>query len=174
MSDFLKSLSRWRNSILGGFVTVIVTVMVATVLWQVFTRKILNAPAVWTEEASTYMLMWCGLIGAAFAYGKRAHVGMEYFAYKLRERPRTILDIAVTLLVGFFAVRVMLMGGMEYVNVAFVNQQMSPTMGIQTAYLNLCIPLSGFFFLTYSVEFLIVDIVKLLGLNSAWAEEQSL
>lgn len=166
VSEFFKSLSRWRDYVLGWFVIFIVGIMVVTVIWQVFTRLVVGDPAVWTEESSTYMLMWCGLIGASYAYGKRAHVGMEYVAHKLGETPRTILDIIVSVLVAYFALRVMVMGGWEYVQVAFINQQTSSTINIPVAYMNFCIPLSGFFFLTYSVEFLTLDIVKLLRLKS--------
>ena len=153
--------SRWRDFVLSWFVILLVSVMLLTVLWQVFTRLVLGAPAVWTEESSTYMLMWSGLIGAAYAYGQKAHVGMEYFAQKLGPSSRVVLDLMITLLVGYFAVHVMIVGGMNYVRVALINAQESPTLGIPAGYLNLCIPISGVFFLTYCIEFLVVDALKL-------------
>lgn len=161
LSDVFKLLSRWRDVVLSWFVIVLVSVMLLTVLWQVFTRLVLHDPAVWTEESSTYMLMWSGLIGAAYAYGQKAHVGMEYFAHKLGGFARTVLDLVITLLVGYFAVHVMVWGGSNYVRVALINQQESPTLGIPVGYLNLCIPISGVFFLSYCLEFLVVDMLRL-------------
>jgi TRAP-type C4-dicarboxylate transport system permease small subunit len=158
MKDFFKLLSYWRSKVLGFFVVVIVGVMVVTVLWQVFTRLVLRVPAVWTEESSTYMLMWCGVVGAAYAYGLKAHVGMEYFAHKLSEHHRRVLDVAIAILVGYFAFRVMMIGGINFVRNAFVNHQTSPTMGIPTGYLYLCLPISAFFIITYSIEFVFKDI----------------
>lgn len=155
---FFKSLSVWRNRILGYFVISIVGIMVITVLWQVFTRLVLRVPAVWTEESSTYMLMWCGVVGAAYAYGQKAHIGMEYFAYKLNERHRRMLEVVIAILVGYFAFQVMLIGGINFVRNAFVNHQTSPTMGIPTGYLYLCLPISAFFIITYSIEFVFKDI----------------
>ena len=158
VKKFFKSLSLWRNKILGYFVISIVGIMVIAVLWQVFTRLVLRVPAVWTEESSTYMLMWCGVVGAAYAYGQKAHIGMEYFAYKLNVRHRRMLEVVIAILVGYFAFRVMLIGGMNFVRNAFVNHQTSPTMGIPTGYLYLCLPISAFFIITYSIEFVFKDI----------------
>ncbi len=162
MKEFFKLLSDWRNKILGFFVVTIVSIMVVTVLWQVFTRLVLQSPAVWTEESSTYMLMWCGVVGAAYAYGLKAHIGMEYFAYKLNVRHRRMLEIIIAILVGYFAFTVMLIGGMSFVRNAFVNHQTSPTMGIPTGYLYLCLPISAFFIITYSIEFVFKDIMFLV------------
>jgi TRAP-type C4-dicarboxylate transport system permease small subunit len=158
----LKVLSGWRNKILGSFVIVIVVIMVVTVLWQVFTRLILRTPAVWTEESSTYMLMWCGVVGAAYAYGQKAHIGMEYFAHKLGFRHRRMLEVIIAVLVGYFAFQVMLVGGINFVRNAFINHQTSPTMGIPTGYMYLCLPVSAFFILTYSIEFIFKDISYLV------------
>ena len=158
VKKFFKSLSMWRNRILGYFVISIVGIMVITVLWQVFTRLVLRVPAIWTEVSSTYMLMWCGVVGAAYAYGQKAHIGMEYFAYKLNVRHRRMLEVVIAILVGYFAFRVMLIGGINFVRNAFVNHQTSPTMGIPTGYLYLCLPISAFFIITYSIEFVFKDI----------------
>jgi TRAP-type C4-dicarboxylate transport system permease small subunit len=162
LRSFLKVLSDWRNRILGCFVIVIVAIMVITVLWQVFTRLVLRVPAVWTEESSTYMLMWCGIVGAAYAYGQKAHVGMEYFAHKLSARHRRILEVVIAIFVGYFAFQVMLVGGINFVRNAFVNHQTSPTMGIPTGYLYLCLPISASFIITYSIEFVFKDMSFLI------------
>ena len=158
----LKVLSDWRNKILAFLVVTIVAIMVVTVLWQVFTRLVLKSPAVWTEESSTYMLMWCGIVGAAYAYGKKAHVGMEYFAYKLGTRHRRILEILISIFVGYFAFQVMFIGGISFSRNAFVNRQTSPTMGIPVGYLYLCLPLSAIFILSYSIEFIFEDVSFLI------------
>ncbi|MBN1694325.1 TRAP transporter small permease [candidate division WOR-3 bacterium] len=162
LKKIFKTLSDWRNKILGYFVVFLVGIMVVTVLWQVFTRLVLRFPAVWTEESSTYMLMWCGVVGAAYAYGQKAHIGMEYFAHKLDTNHRRMLEVVIAFLVGFFAFRVMLIGGINFVRNAFVNHQTSPTMGIPTGYLYLCLPISAIFIITYSIEFVFKDISFLM------------
>jgi TRAP-type C4-dicarboxylate transport system permease small subunit len=83
---------------------------------------------------------------------------MEYFAYKLNDRQRSILEIVIAIFVGFFAFKVMLIGGLNFVRNAFINHQTSPTMGIPVGYLYLCLPISAVFIISYSVEFIFKDI----------------
>jgi TRAP-type C4-dicarboxylate transport system permease small subunit len=162
----LKIIAKIRDKTLEVFVMIIVSGMVLDVLWQVFTRLILKNPAVWTEETSTILLMWTGILGASLAYGKKAHVSMEYFAQKLSVQNGKILDLVVTLLVAVFAFYVMLIGGIRYIVTTFQTGQTSPTLGIKTGYFYLCLPISAFFMLTYCVEFFAEDMLMLLGKRS--------
>ena len=156
--EYLEKFFRIRDKVLQYFLIVIVGIMVITVTWQVFTRLVTGSPAVWTEETSGYLLSWCGLIGAAYAYGTNAHVGMSYFFQKLSKKRQKIVDIIISLLVAYFAYSLLVSGGMNYVQNAFSNGQTSPTMNLPVGYLNLSLPISGIFILTYSLEFLIKDI----------------
>ena len=161
---YLEYFFKIRRKFLANFLVVIVFFFFFSVFWQVLTR-ILGSPAVWTEETSTYLLMWCGVIGAAFAYGEKAHVGMEYFAHKLNKKNGLILELIITVLMAYFAYRILIVGGLNFVQNAFMNSQTTPTMGIPTGYLYLCLPISGFFMLTFSLEFFIEDFKSLKKLK---------
>lgn len=163
----LRAIAKVRDNILKVFLMLIVLAMVLAVLWQVFTRLILKNPAVWTEETSTVLLMWTGIVGASLAYGKKAHVSMEYFAQKLSHRKRKILELLITTLVAIFAFYVMLIGGIRYVTITFQTGQISPTLGIRAGYFYLCLPISAVFILTYCVEFFLQDLLILLGKMSS-------
>ena len=45
--------------------------MTFLVLYQVFTRYVLNSPAAFTEELVRYSLIWTGFIVAAYAFSTR-------------------------------------------------------------------------------------------------------
>ncbi|MCK4447507.1 MAG: TRAP transporter small permease [Candidatus Marinimicrobia bacterium] len=165
-SSELKIIAKCRDNTLRVFLMVIVLAMVLVVLWQVFTRLILKNPAVWTEETSTILLMWTGILGASLAYGEKAHVSMEYFAQKLSFKKGKILDLVITFLVAVFAFYVMLVGGIRYITITFQTGQTSPTLGIKTGYFYLCLPISAFFILTYCIEFFIQDFLILSGKRS--------
>lgn len=162
---FLDDFFEFRKKVLAYFLIIIVSAMVVAVFWQVLTRIAFKAPAVWTEETSTYLLMWCGVIGAAYAYGEKAHVGMEYFAQKLNKKNGLILELIITLLIAYFSFQIFILGGINFVQNAFINGQTSPTMNIPTGYLYLCLPISGFFILTFCLEFFIEDLNSLLALK---------
>ena len=163
--EYLEKFFEYRNKVLKYFLIFIVGFMVVTVTWQVFTRLVTGSPSVWTEEASGYLLSWCGLIGAAYAYGTNAHVGMSYFFRKLDRKKQKLLDLIITIMVAYFAYNLLIRGGQNYVNNAFINNQTSPTMNLPVGYLNLCLPVSGIFILTYSLEFFIKDLRILIWGN---------
>jgi TRAP-type C4-dicarboxylate transport system permease small subunit len=80
----LKSIKNALDRLLETLVMVAVAVMVVDVLWQVFTRFILNNPSSWTEELAIFLLIWVALLGAAVALNRGAHLGIDYFVGKLR------------------------------------------------------------------------------------------
>jgi TRAP-type C4-dicarboxylate transport system permease small subunit len=50
----VKSIKTVLDRLLEGLVMTVVTVLVLDVLWQVFTRFVLNRPSTWTEEPVSY------------------------------------------------------------------------------------------------------------------------
>ena len=66
MREFLALIKKWMTRLLAGIATVLLSIMTLLVLYQVFTRYILNSPAAFTEELVRYFLIWTGFIGAAF------------------------------------------------------------------------------------------------------------
>ena len=55
---------------------VLLSIMTLLVLYQVFTRYILNSPAAFTEELVRYFLIWTSFIGAAYAFSTREHMSL--------------------------------------------------------------------------------------------------
>ena len=61
---------------------IIMSSMVLTVLWQVFSRYVLENPSSFTEELARYLMIWLGVLGAAYVSGKNNHVSINYFYLK--------------------------------------------------------------------------------------------
>ena len=74
MREFLALIKKWMTRLLAGIATVLLSIMTLLVLYQVFTRYILNSPAAFTEELVRYFLIWTGFIGAAYAFITREHM----------------------------------------------------------------------------------------------------
>lgn len=47
----------------------LLSVLVIDVLWQVASRYVLTAPSSMTDELAGYLLIWVGLLGAAYVSG---------------------------------------------------------------------------------------------------------
>jgi len=143
-------------------VMVVVAVLVLDVLWQVFTRFVLNNPSSWTEELAIFMLIWVSLLGAAVALNRGAHLGIDYFVGKLPPRQRVYTEVFVFVCVALFSLLVMIVGGVSLVSRTLELGQTSPALGIKVGYVYLAIPISGFFLVLYAVIGLVERVNELV------------
>ena len=67
-----------------------------TVLWQVFTRYVLNDPSGMSEELARYLYVGVVFFGAAAAVSDRSHVGIPFVVEKLPP----LLRLTVALVIG--------------------------------------------------------------------------
>jgi len=140
-------------------------ILVIVVTWQVITRFIMNNPSSWTEELAIYLLIWVGLLGAAVALNRKAHLGIDYFVGKLSEKPYLLTQLFVFFCIAGFSITVLFIGGLKLVTINLINNQTSPALGIKVAYIYLAVPISGFFIALYSIEFFIESLLKLFKLS---------
>jgi TRAP-type C4-dicarboxylate transport system permease small subunit len=151
-------------------VMIVVAVLVLDVLWQVFTRKVLNDPSTWTEELAVFMLIWVSLLGAAVALSRGAHLGIDYFVGKLPPRMRVATEVLVFFCVAAFSLLVMVVGGVDLVASTLELGQESPALRVKVGYVYLAIPISGFFLTLYAVIGLVERVRGLSGGGPAPAE----
>lgn len=163
----LKSVKRFLDVGLEGITALVMGILVIDVVWQVITRFLLKSPSNWTEELATYLMIWVGLLGAAVALRRRAHLGIDYFTQKLDKRKQLFSEVFVLLSVIGFSVSVLLIGGIQLVTLTFQLGQTAPATGISLGYVYLSVPISGFFLTMYGIEFLIDALQKLNTRKSA-------
>ena len=113
MKELLTVIKKWMTRILSGIATVLLSVMTLLVLYQVFTRYVLNSPAAFTEELVRYFLIWTGFVGAAYAFITREHMCLVLVRDSLSPKKRRILMIGIDVLILVFAVFVITIGGFK-------------------------------------------------------------
>ncbi len=160
--NLVRTIKTVLDRSLEVLVMVVVAVLVLDVLWQVFTRFILNDPSTWTEELAVFLLIWVSLLGAAVALGRGAHLGIDYFVGKLPERTRLATEVFVFFCVAAFSALVMLIGGVDLVRSTLELGQESPALGVRMGYVYLAVPISGFFLTLYAAIGLVERIQGLL------------
>ena len=74
--------------VLAWVLVVLMSVMVIDVSWQVASRFVFRAPSSFTEELAGFLLIWIGLLGAAYGFRTRAHLGIDLLVTKLQGPPR--------------------------------------------------------------------------------------
>ena len=142
--------------------TIVMTILVLDVVWQVVTRFVIGKPSTWTEELATYLMIWVAMLGASVALYRGAHLGIDYFVGKFSARVRLYTEVFVFFLIGAFSLSVMLVGGVGIVKDFLELGQPSPAMGVEMGYVYLALPISGFFLTLYSIELVIGKIIAIV------------
>lgn len=146
----------WMDRILSAACAILLSFMTFLVLWQVFTRYILNHPAAFTEELVKYSLIWTGFIGAAYAFSTREHMSLTIVRDKLTGVPHKILVIAIDVLILALAVMVITIGGFKLAISA--KMEFSALLGIPRSLVYSCAPVSGIFIIFAQLINLFEDI----------------
>lgn len=127
-------------------------------------------PSAWTGELATMLLIWVSLLGASVAFIEKSHLGVDYFVGKLPPRAKAIAELAVYVLVGFFAASAMMFGGYKLISVTLATNQTTAALGVKMGYIYMALPISGFFILIFSIETFVERICVLYG---NWNEVES-
>jgi len=144
-------------------VTVAMTVLVLDVVWQVFTRYVLNDQSSWTEELATFLMIWVGLLGASVALNRGAHLGIDYFVGKLSARKKLYVEAVVFFCIALFSLLVLVIGGIRLVDNTLMRGQVSAALEIKMGYVYLALPISGFFLVLYSADFFIERVIAIVN-----------
>ena len=136
---------------LGWTLVVIMSLMVVNVLWQVFSRFVLGDPSSYTEELARYLMIWIGVLGAAYVSGKNKHVAIDYFSTKFSEKNQIKVKVFVQWLIMIFAFFAFVIGGSRLVYITYVLEQLSPALQIPLAFVYLVIPISGVLIAYYKI-----------------------
>jgi len=140
------------DKILGNFLVLLLTVMVIAVLWQVFSRYVLNSPNSYTEELSRYLFIWIGILGAAYASGQQSHLAIDILPPKLEGKNRITLRIGINILIILFSLAVLVIGGGNLVYVNYDLGQTSAALDLPLSYVYMVLPLSGVLVIGYKIN----------------------
>ncbi|MGY5355943.1 TRAP transporter small permease [Wenyingzhuangia sp. IMCC45467] len=139
------------DKILGSALIIIMGLMVINVLWQVFSRFVIGSPSSFTDELSRYLMIWVGILGAAYVSGRNMHVAIDVVPLKTGPATQKKLRILVFALVILFAFAAMVIGGLRLVYISFLLGQTSPALQIPLAFVYAVIPLSGILIIYYKI-----------------------
>ena len=140
------------DKILGSVLVFLMVVIVLAVLWQVFSRYVMQSPSSVTEELARYLLIWIGILGAAYAAGQQDHLAINLLEEKLDKENRKRLRIGIDLLIIFFCVTVLIIGGGNLVYVNYDLGQSSAALEIPLFIVYLVVPLSGLLIIIYKIN----------------------
>ncbi len=157
----LSTIKLKLDSVIRWALIVLMALMTLNVLWQVFTRFILQDPSSYTEELARYTLIWLGVLGAGYVAGQKMHLAIDLLSLKLKSVNRSWLEIIIQLFIFLFSLFALVIGGFNLVNITLSLNQISAALQIPLGYVYTVLPLSGLIMMFYSLCFIIEEINKI-------------
>lgn len=139
------------NKSLEALLVLLMSVLVIDVLWQVASRYILSDPSSFTDELAGFLLIWVGLLGAAYVTGRNEHLAIDILLQKTRESRKRNLQLAIYLCIFVFALAVMFVGGTWLVYTRFLLSVQSAALQLPLGYVYMVLPISGALIMYYSI-----------------------
>ncbi|WP_282155455.1 TRAP transporter small permease [Cytobacillus gottheilii] len=145
----MKLIKTILDKILGSVCIILFAFLVLLVTWQVITRFVFDDPSVISEELAKYCFVWLVLFGAAYVFGERGHMAIEFVKDKFPTGIKMGVELFIELVVILFAALILVQGGYAATSLAWT--QLSGALQIPVGYLYAAIPLSGVFIIFYCI-----------------------
>ncbi|WP_138418662.1 TRAP transporter small permease [Aquibacillus sediminis] len=154
MNRFIQTLEKIQITVGAIFLTVFFTVIVV----QIVTRQI-GISVIWTEEVANYSFIWAVFMGAAVMVNRKEHFTFDLLQRKLKDKPRTILNLVIDLMLILFNVMV-LNYGIQVVQ-RFWNYNWVALQDMKMGYVWISIPIMAITMIIYLLGH-VINHVKLL------------
>ena len=133
----------------------LMALLVVDVLWQVLSRYVLASPSSFTDEVAGFLLIWVGLLGAAYVSGREEHLAIDLLLRQASEQGQYRLKLVGYGCVCLFALAVLVGGGSWLVYTRFHLGVTSASLALNLAYVYLALPLSGLLTAYYALVSLV-------------------
>ena len=149
------------DNILKFLTGISLLVMFILVVWQVFTRYILNTPSTWSEELVAYLFAWSTLFGASLVVSEKGHmlslIHIPVIAERSNPKIQKVLAIFSELMILIFSLAVLTVGGIIITKLAL--NQTTSSLKIAVGYFYIPLPITGLINIIYTL-LNISDILK--------------
>jgi len=139
------------NRVLEVFLVILMSVLVLDVLWQVFSRYLLSSPSSFTDELAGFLLIWVGVLGAAYVAGRQEHLAIDILIQRSSQNRQRNLRFIIHSLILLFALGVMVIGGASLVYSRFVLDVKSAALQLPLGYVYSVLPISGAIIVYYEI-----------------------
>lgn len=130
---------------------ILLVLLVIDVSWQVASRYLLKSPSSFTDELARILLIWVGILGAAYLTGKKMHLAIDVVINKFSVKGRKVADYFINISILVFALLVMVIGGINLMYMLISLGNISPALSLPIGYIYSVIPISGILIVYYSL-----------------------
>ncbi len=143
---------KFIDKLLEWMLVFFMSILVIDVLWQVISRYIMNSPSSFTDELAGFLLIWVGLLGAAYVAGRREHLAIDLMIQRSSPRRKFHLEMIISVTIIAFAIVVMIIGGTWLVYTRFYLSVKSAALGLPLGIVYLVLPISGVLIAYFDID----------------------
>ena len=147
----MQKITNILDIVLKNALIILMVALVAAVSWQVISRYGFATPSSWTEEVARFLLIWIGVLGAAWAFRTGVHLGLDILPKKLTGKSALALKLFTLLMIVGFSVTVLIIGGGSLVALTWELKQYSAVLGLPIAFVYSVIPTAGALICFYAI-----------------------
>ena len=147
----MQKITNILDTVLKNILIILMVALVSAVSWQVISRYGFTSPSSWTEEVARFLLIWIGVLGAAWAVRTGVHLGLDVLPRKLTGTAAKALKLFTLLVVVSFSVAVLIIGGGSLVALTWELKQYSAVLGLPIAFVYSVIPTAGVLICFYAI-----------------------
>jgi|SRR5699024_6402732 len=159
----IKNIKKVLDNILITTALTMLAVMILVILYQVFSRQILNTTPAWSEELSKVLFVWVAFLGIAYGFKEKLHIGVGLIVDRLPESIQMVFDLFAKVIIIFLG------GLMVYYGIHFtllmINSTL-PGLRLPSSLLYAVIPITGIYIVINGIELLFIK-----GLHQSYLEE---
>lgn len=145
----ISKVSKGLDRLCMLLLVVITAVMTGSLVIMIFGRNFFNTSFASLEEISRYTFVWLTFIGAAIAFKRKEHMGMDFIVSKLRGKAAKYVEVLQDIFaLILFALFIYYGAELAVLNMNVVSLQS----GIPMGYVYFIIPISGFIMAVHAVD----------------------
>jgi len=167
----MKKLLDLRYYILEIVVSLILVVLVMVSFSQVIARYVFRVSLSWSEELARYLLLWFGMLTAAYCFKIKAHFALTFVFKKFPLAVRKIINIFIFSVLNIIFL-VMIIWGFKYAYIAIGTN--STAMKLPLPFVYAAIPVAGGLMLFYNTINFYESFIKNRNYGASSMEELGL
>ncbi|WP_077620820.1 TRAP transporter small permease [Bacillus sinesaloumensis] len=149
----MNKVKQLLDKVLIIFSSLLLVSMVVLSTWQVLSRYVFNISSPGTEELTRYMLIWFGLMSAAYVFGAKKHIGILFIREKFNPKVQIQFEFITDIIILLTATILMVYGGIRIV--MLTSAQTAAATGLSMGVVYAAILVSGVCIILYQIHSLL-------------------
>ena len=158
--DTLKTIVKFIDGLsekVGSVASWLLLGLVALSCFEVFTRRVLGSPTIWTHEILSYIFCSTILLLMGYTQLYKGHANIDVFTEGMSKRKQVILEVVNFVIFAFPFVLIMLWNGTVFAATSWMMQERTPS-----AFNGIIYPAKTLFPVGFALVFLqlVADFIK--------------